>query len=209
MKQINTRISQKHDFESKWLLKTNFIPYSGEIIVYDQETDVNGNVLTGAYVTGTTLPNSRTEAIPYARIKIWDGTTVVSNLPFIGATGSGEGDLEDALQVHIDNKSNPHNVTADQIGAATTTYVDNKVASATITIDSALSSTSTNAVQNKVVKSAIDAAMPKSGGTFTGEVVAQNNTTYTTKQIRNIFLVEEGETLPGGANGDVCLVYKP
>lgn len=54
-----------------------------------------------------------------------------------------------------------------------------------------------------------NAAMPKSGGTFTGEAKAQNNTSYTTKQIRNIYLIAEGETVPSGANGDICLVYVP
>lgn len=54
-----------------------------------------------------------------------------------------------------------------------------------------------------------NAAMPKSGGTFTGAATAQNNTSYTTKQIRNIYLIAEGETVPSGANGDICLVYVP
>lgn len=51
--------------------------------------------------------------------------------------------------------------------------------------------------------------MPKSGGTFTGKAVAQNNADYTTKQLRNVFLVASGSTLPTGANGDICLVYTP
>lgn len=60
-------------------------------------------------------------------------------------------------------------------------YVDEKVAAAgsNITVDAELSATSTNPVQNKAVKSAIDgkadktalnAKMDKSGGTFTGNV---------------------------------------
>lgn len=48
-----------------------------------------------------------------------------------------------------------------------------------------------------------------SGDTMTGALVAQNNTNYTTKQVRNIFLVADGEALPSGANGDICLVYTP
>jgi hypothetical protein len=52
-------------------------------------------------------------------------------------------------------------------------------------------------------------ALPKSGGTLTGVVVAQNNTNYTTKQIRNIFLVADGASLPSGSTGDICIVYKP
>lgn len=49
--------------------------------------------------------------------------------------------------------------------------------------------------------------MPITGGTFTGIVTAQNNTSYTTKQIRNIILSTANPS--GGANGDVWLKYKP
>lgn len=52
-------------------------------------------------------------------------------------------------------------------------------------------------------------ALGASGGTMTGVLTAQNNTSYTTKQVRNIFLIADGETLPSGANGDICLVYTP
>ena len=47
--------------------------------------------------------------------------------------------------------------------------------------------------------------MPIAGGTFTGIAVAQNNTAYTTKQIRNIVLSEDDPS--GGANGDVWIKY--
>lgn len=49
----------------------------------------------------------------------------------------------------------------------------------------------------------------KSGDTMTGALIAQNNTNYTVKQVRNIFLVADGKTLPSGENGDICLVYTP
>ena len=49
--------------------------------------------------------------------------------------------------------------------------------------------------------------LDKSGGTMTGILTAQNNTSYATKQVRNIFLIADGETLPDGSNGDICLVY--
>lgn len=42
-----------------------------------------------------------------------------------------------------------------------------------------------------------------------GALIAQNNTNYSTKQVRNIFLIAEGEDLPEGSNGDICLVYTP
>lgn len=54
-----------------------------------------------------------------------------------------------------------------------------------------------------------DAALQKSGGTMSGALVAQNNNNYDTKQVRNIFLVAEGEDLPAGSNGDICFIYVP
>ncbi len=50
--------------------------------------------------------------------------------------------------------------------------------------------------------------VPKSGGTMTGALVAQNNTNYTTKQVRNIITINKGDAFPSGANGDICFVRK-
>ena len=53
-------------------------------------------------------------------------------------------------------------------------YVKKKIAEAAasggVDVDNALSATSTNPVQNKVIKAALDAKMNESGGTFTGNV---------------------------------------
>ena len=59
MKTIKTRIIHKHDSESNWT-SSNFIPNQGELIVYDIDENYN-----------------------YERLKIGDGTTAVSNLPFV------------------------------------------------------------------------------------------------------------------------------
>ena len=48
--------------------------------------------------------------------------------------------------------------------------------------------------------------MPIAGGTFTGIAVAQNNTSYTTKQIRNVYLSTSAPS--GGGNGDICLLNR-
>ena len=58
-KHLNSRIQQKHDTELNWNKATNFIPKQGEIIVYD----IDDNYF-------------------YERIKIGDGITPVTNLPF-------------------------------------------------------------------------------------------------------------------------------
>lgn len=76
-----TRIQHKHDIPSKWLNST-FVPYAGEIIVYDPVAkDASGNY---------------TEA---PRFKIGDGKTTVHNLPFaddaaIAAIGTSLAQLE-------------------------------------------------------------------------------------------------------------------
>lgn len=48
--------------------------------------------------------------------------------------------------------------------------------------------------------------MPIAGGTFTGQAKAQNNTAYTTFQIRNAVLSTGNPT--GGGNGDIWLKYE-
>ncbi|KTE89297.1 hypothetical protein [Desulfitobacterium hafniense] len=48
--------------------------------------------------------------------------------------------------------------------------------------------------------------LPLTGGTMTGTLVAQNNTNYTTKQVRNITL--STATPSGGGNGDLWFVYE-
>jgi hypothetical protein len=51
------------------------------------------------------------------------------------------------------------------------------------------------------------AYLPRAGGTMTGAVTAQNNTNYTTKQVRNIILLQDGASVPATANGDIVLFY--
>lgn len=48
--------------------------------------------------------------------------------------------------------------------------------------------------------------MPISGGTFTGIVIGYSNSSYTTKQLRNIFLSTANPS--GGSNGDIWIKYQ-
>ena len=48
--------------------------------------------------------------------------------------------------------------------------------------------------------------VPKSGTTMTGALVAQANTNYTTRQVRNIITVADGETIPSTQPGDIVFV---
>ena len=87
-KQFVTRVQHKHDTEANWLKATNFKPLAGEIIIYDADA---------------------THSEP--RMKIGDGETLVSALPFAGAQ---------------------------------------------VTVDTALSNTSTNPVQNKAITARVN-----------------------------------------------------
>ena len=58
--QIKTRIIHKHDLEANWNKATGFIPKQGEIIIYDRDNNYS-----------------------YERIKIGDGQSYVTSLPFI------------------------------------------------------------------------------------------------------------------------------
>ena len=73
--------------------------------------------------------------------------------------------------------------------------------------DDALSDTSYNAPQNKVVKAAVDTKMDKAGGEFTGAVKASTTATadYTSYQLRNIALSTTASTPTG--NGSILGVY--
>lgn len=48
--------------------------------------------------------------------------------------------------------------------------------------------------------------VPKVGTTMTGALVAQANTNYTTRQVRNIITVVDGDTIPTTQNGDIVLI---
>lgn len=77
-KRILTDSIQKHDIEFNWLKAVNFIPDKGMLIVYDRESDDDGNLLEGV-----TLPQGRTIGFKFERIKIGDGITNVNTLPFV------------------------------------------------------------------------------------------------------------------------------
>ena len=68
-KNLNTRVTMKHDTEENWKKATGFTPKNGEIIVYD--ADANH---------------------PEPRIKIGDDVTNVNLLPFINGMTQEEDD---------------------------------------------------------------------------------------------------------------------
>jgi hypothetical protein len=75
IREIFTRICNKHDLEVNWLNNPSFVPLQGELIIYDCEVDTDGNTLE--------LPSNRAAPYTYERLKIGDGFTLVNDLPFV------------------------------------------------------------------------------------------------------------------------------
>ena len=77
--------------------------------------------------------------------------------------------------------------------------------------DSVSSTSTTTAATPNSVKQAYDkanAALPKTGGTMTGILTAQSNTSYTVRQVRNIILSTADADVGAMQNGDVWIKYK-
>lgn len=124
-KTINTRISQKHDFEINWNKATNFTPKAGELIIYDAEVDSSGEPLENSYVEVSGVKmfpsnerddegnflNNRTEPFKTARIKVGDGRTNVNDLEF--ASSTSEIDPDDVFVFYCGDSNelteNPYN----------------------------------------------------------------------------------------------------
>lgn len=88
-----------------------------------------------------------------------------------------------------------------------TDVVNNLTSTAT---DVPLSAAQGKALNDKIATATETAsnAMPKSGGDLTGPLVAQSNTDYTTKQVRNVILSTSEPTSSDGANGDIWIKYE-
>jgi hypothetical protein len=92
-KQLNTRIQNKHDFDCNWK-KATFIPFKGELIIYDRETNEDGSAIAivvkdaeGNDVTRTACAAAGRENAPFTqeRFKIGDGIRTPDALPFTDA----------------------------------------------------------------------------------------------------------------------------
>lgn len=90
-KQFNVRQTQKHDTEANWNLTDGFIPFDGELIVYDKD-----------------------DTHDKPRIKFGDGTTDVKDLPFSGEDVSSVNGKKGAVVL------NANDVGADPAGSSGT-----------------------------------------------------------------------------------------
>ena len=67
------------------------------------------------------------------------------------------------------------------------------------------SNIATNTGNITSLQTSVSSKVSKNGDTMAGALVAQNNTNYTTKQVRNIIISTEDPS--GGDNGDIWIKY--
>ena len=141
-KVFQSRIQLKHDIEENWLKAINFVPKKGEIIIYDSDSNN-----------------------PTPRFKIGDGVAVIGSLPFVAAQADWN-ITDESDSGYIKNKPNYDKIVTDLEELSTNVAYINKennenienpdIAASSVIIDSALSRTSANPVQNATITAELD-----------------------------------------------------
>lgn len=189
-KELNSRIMQKASTEEEWeAVASTFIPLRGEVCVYFM-TD------------GST------------KIKIGDGTTTVGDLLFVG------GDTVDlsAFVTAEDPSAEVEGTLAETFGGHTVEdfVLKNEVVN-NLTSDS--TDIPLSAAQGKALNESISSLQSDintlqtsvigiNGGTMEGALIAQSNSNYTQRQVRNIILSTTEPSAGDGQDGDIWLIYE-
>ena len=108
-----------------------------------------------------------------------------------------------------------NNTTILGSGNITTPTTDVKINNTSIVSNNSaniVTNTAYNSSSNKIatmtdISSSLSNYVSKSGTTMTGALVAQNNTDYTTAQVRNVTFSTSEPTSSQGGNGDIWIVY--
>ena len=151
-------------------------------------------IVDESLVSSSAIPSSN----EYTALEslIAEAESVIDGLPSkVSKSGDSMSGTLDMTDNKIVNLGTP---TADA-DAATKEYVDDAIAG--ITYDNALSDTSENAVQNKVVKGAIDAVDLTAGGTINGSLNTQNIDVggYSVANIGHLGMASNGTISANGA----------
>ncbi|MBQ6627850.1 MAG: hypothetical protein IJH65_03365 [Methanobrevibacter sp.] len=198
-------------------------PKSTAKILINNLTEGTGTVTSGdVYII--TSPNNGTNSGEYYRRKVSNvrvgglttGRTLQVNLASTSASTAFDG-TDSINDIGVSGKLAVGN---GGTGATTFTSGNLLVGNGTSAV-STIAKASTNTANAVVVRDSsgnfsagtITASLtghasldlPIAGGTMTGILTAQNNTSYSTKQVRNIFLSTSDAS--GGDNGDIWITY--
>ena len=149
--------------------------------------DTNGHV-TKVNIKTITLPSIDIPDVS-KYVKVGDESEMIDENP---DTFGGHSVADFVLKTEVVNvlTSTATNV---PLSAAQGKALNDKITSASSTASSASSTAA--------------AALSRSGGTMNGILTAQANTSYTTRQVRNVVLSTSAPSSTDGQNGDIWLVY--
>ena len=188
-KELNVVLQSRADSESVWNANSSVVPARGELCVVFMTSG------------GTQL-------------KVGDGTTTFANLPFVG------GDTVDlsAFVTAEDPSAEVEGTLAETFGGHTVEdfVLKNEVAN-NLTSDS--TDIPLSAAQGKALNESINSlqsdinilqtnVMGINGGTMKGALIAQSNSNYTQRQVRNIILSTTEPSAGDGQDGDIWLIYE-
>lgn len=201
IKNIDARIKNKRDTAANWD-KNNPVLLNGEIIIVDTfsgevRTKTGDGVKTYKQLPFddeaikaqiTSLSNSIPDVSKYVIAE--DGGGIVDTVP---ETFDGHTVADFVLKSEVVNNLSS-DATNVPLSAKQGTELNGRIDDM-----SALLSTTSNQVSQK---------LSQSGGTMTGALVAQTNTNYGTRQVRNVIISTAAPTASNGSNGDIWVKYK-
>lgn len=193
--QIYSRIKLKRDTSANWT-SANPIILNGEIILVDtQEGELRAKIGDGTK-TYTQLPFSD-EILRSLLTQHNNSETAHENMHWIKA-------VDEEL---VQPPSEP--IDADYLNGHTADEFAMKTQLNSYALKTELNNYATSSELSNINSTLESSKLDKTGGTLTGALVAQNNTNYTTKQVRNIFLSTTSTPANStGANGDIWIVYQ-
>lgn len=135
----------------------------------DEKLDKSGGTIAGNVIVEGTVEAEGSITIREA-----------GSLAHIGLMPSGDNAASIVSTSSTGKSGNARLVVGTPTGdndATTKAYVDSKIAAGGVTVDDSVSDTSTNPVQNKVIKTELDKKLDKSGGTVSGNLTVTGNVT--------------------------------
>ena len=200
-KNLKTRIQNKHDTEANWAKATTFKPLAGELIIYDKDS----NNAKPRFKIGdgiTTVTNLPFVAIDYGgRITSLEstvnglGTAAQKDVGFFATAAQGtKADNAVPKTRKVNNKALSADITlgASDVGVTESAFPglkktgtitgikmngSSKGTSGVVDLGTVLTNASAFATSAQGTKA--DNAMPKSGGTFTGNISVPQTITFT------------------------------
>lgn len=176
--------------------KYSQLPFEDEKLrnLLNNKLDKNGKVDWSNIENAPTIPSNLDNVVTYDESGIVDAAD-----PIDADTLGGNSAAYFATKSSVDatNSSLSSLQTSVSNAEANITSLQSSMDSANSNISS-LQTSAGNLSSSKV---------DKSGGTMTGKLIAQNNTDYAVKQMRNIIISTADPTASDGANGDIWLKY--